>query len=88
MQEQKITFEEIEKEVAKIDKSIAEIEICGCWIWATTTKEHKDIFKNLGFNWARKKEKWYWKPSQSKSFGRGKYSMEEIRERHGSSKLN
>lgn len=62
-----------------------EIEICGKWIWITgKTKIHRDKLKSAGFFWACKKEAWYWREQQARSFNRKPMSFEEIRTRHGS----
>ncbi|MFZ4504548.1 MAG: J domain-containing protein [Methylovulum sp.] len=61
------------------------IEICGNWIWLSgDTRPHKDAIKAAGFWWASKKMQWYLRPADYKSSGRGTYSMDEVRYRHGS----
>jgi hypothetical protein len=66
-----------------------DIEICGAWIWLHgDTRPHKDIIKAAGFMWAPKKKLWYFRPSDYKSKGRGKFSMDEIRATHGSEKVS
>lgn len=61
------------------------IEICGSWIWVSgDTRPHKEILKESGYRWAPKKAMWMWKPEGMKSFGRGKFTMDEIRSAHGS----
>lgn len=61
------------------------IEICGAWIWVDgDTKTHKEILKGAGFKWASKKKKWNYRPAGWRSSSRGRFSMDEIRERHGS----
>lgn len=70
---------------AVIDLEGVQIEICGNWIWLSgDTRPHKDAIKAAGFYWASKKMMWYFRPSDYKSGGRGKYDMETIREKHGS----
>jgi hypothetical protein len=65
-----------------------DIEICGAWVWLHgDTRQYKDIIKNAGFKWAPKKKLWYFRPENYKSFSRGKYSMDEIRNMHGSEKV-
>jgi curved DNA-binding protein CbpA len=63
------------------------VEICGVWIWVGgNTKAYKDIFKENGFFWSPKKAKWYFRIQSEKKY-RGKrkaFSMDEIRQRHGS----
>ncbi len=69
------------------------IEVCGNWIWLSgKTKPYRKELKetkthfadNNGFCWASKKKRWYFRPLDWKSLGRGKMSMEEIRQEHGS----
>lgn len=62
------------------------IEICGNWVWLSgNTKEHKDILKSLGFFWASKKAKWYYRPSEHKSTKhKQSWDMDKIREKYGS----
>jgi hypothetical protein len=61
------------------------IEICGSWIWVTgDTKPHKETFKAAGFRWGAKKAAWYFRPAGFKSRGRGRFSLDDIREMHGS----
>jgi hypothetical protein len=61
------------------------IEVCGVWIWVSgDTRPYKEELKLAGYRWAPKKLMWMWKPADSKSRGRGKFSMDEIRSAHGS----
>jgi hypothetical protein len=60
------------------------IELVGSWIWISgDTKPHKSTIKSLGMFWARKKEMWYYRPSNSKG-GRGTKSFEQIKTKYGS----
>ncbi len=62
-----------------------EIEICGAWVWVFgNTKEYKSILKDNGYKWAPKKKGWYYRPEDYRSSNRGDWSMEEIRDHHGS----
>ncbi len=62
-----------------------DLEICGSWIWVGgNTKPHRDPLKAAGYKWSPKKERWYFRPSEYKSFNRGNWSMAQIRETHGS----
>lgn len=66
-----------------------DIEVCGAWVWLHgDTRPHKDIIKDSGFKWAPKKKLWYYRPSDYKSSSRGKFSMDEIRNKHGSQKVS
>ena len=65
-----------------------EIEICGAWVWLTgNTYANKKILKDAGYKWAPKKKQWYFRPEEYKSFNRNTWSMDEIREQHGSFKV-
>lgn len=71
---------------AVIDLEGVLIEICGNWIWLSgNTRDHKDAIKAAGYFWASKKHSWYFRPAEWKSKGRGKFTMDEIRDAHGSS---
>lgn len=62
-----------------------EIEICGLYVWVSgDTKQYKDDLKNAGCRWASKKGRWYWRPAECPSMGRGTWSMDKIRSRYGS----
>lgn len=65
-----------------------EIEIAGSWVWVTgKTFVVKDVLKAAGFFWASKKEAWFWRP-ESAAGGRGKLSLDEVRAKYGSTKIN
>jgi hypothetical protein len=63
-----------------------EIEILGSWIWVTgNTKEHKESLKENGFFYAAKKFAWYYrKEEQKKRRFKSDFSIDQIREKHGS----
>ena len=64
------------------------IEIVGSWIWITgNTKEHKEVLKANGFYYASKKKAWYLKPSDYKSKSRKHYSLDEIKNKYGSTQV-
>lgn len=66
------------------------IEVCGSWVWVTgKTKQYKDALgiNGAGFTWAKKKLAWYYRPKKCISRGRGKYTLDQIRELHGSEKV-
>lgn len=63
------------------------IELCGDWLWITgDTKPHKDLLgKNgLGFFYAKKKQAWYFRSPEYRSYGRGTQSLDDIRVKYGS----
>ena len=79
---------EVEKKVREaIEKIIMldglEIEIVGVWVWVGgDTKKHKEALKAAGYRWFCKKTKWAF--AGKKSSGRGTKTMDEVRERYGS----
>lgn len=80
--------EDIFNALSKIIHLGLDIEICGAWVWLHgDTKPHKEILKEAGFRWAPKKMLWYFRPADYKSKGRGKFSMDEIRNTHGSERV-
>lgn len=65
------------------------IEVCGAWVWVTgNTKPYAKVLGRkeggAGFYYASKKKGWYFRPDDWKSSNRGQWSMDEIREKHGS----
>lgn len=78
-------FKDLILELLKLE---VDIEICGSWIWISgNTKEHKEKLKELKCFWAPKKKKWYYRPSDKRVYSRGKFTMQEIRAKYGSSKI-
>lgn len=79
---------EVEKKVREaIEKIIMldgiNIEVVGVWVWVDgETKKHKEALKDAGYRWFKNKKKWAFASKKSK--GRGKMSMNEVRERYGS----
>ncbi len=63
------------------------LELCGAWLWITgETYPHKDVLKGAGFLWSKNKSAWYFRPAvEVKTFRRGSFSLDKIREVHGSS---
>lgn len=64
-----------------------DIEICGAWVWVSgETYQHKAVLKDTGFKFASKKKSWYFRPEDWCSASRGAFSMDDIRDKYGSSK--
>ncbi|HHT96651.1 MAG TPA: molecular chaperone DnaJ [Clostridiales bacterium] len=65
------------------------IELIGSWLWVTgSTKEHKELFKQLKFKWSPKKSAWYHNgnvPYRKKS--RKNYDMNGLRNLFGSEEV-
>lgn len=64
------------------------IEICGSWVWVTgNTYPNREALKAAGLRYSKCKAAWYWKPECSRSKARRNYSMDEIRQLHGSERI-
>ena len=64
------------------------IEICGSWVWVTgNTYPNREALKAAGLRYSKGKAAWYWKPEGSHSKARRNYSMDEIRQLHGSERI-
>lgn len=91
------TYEEESQEVPEefagiINACIAfenvKIEIIGSWVWLTgNTFVYKDIIKDLGFFWSKSKKAWYYTGETEKSFKRGHYSMDGVRQKWGTTEV-
>ncbi len=61
------------------------IEICGSWVWVSgNTFPVKNEIKNAGLKFSGKKKMWYWHPEGYKRNHRKNFSIDEIRQIHGS----
>lgn len=64
-----------------------EVELCGSWIWVRgNTYPYKDTLKEMGFQWSKSKKSWHWHHATIADLNRKHwgYSMDKIREMHGS----
>ena len=78
-------FKDIILDLLKLD---LELEVCGSWIWISgNTKPHKDKLKELKCFWAPIKKRWYFRPDSKKTYSKGKFTMQEIRAKYGSSTI-
>lgn len=65
------------------------VELSGSWIWVTgNTRPIKDKLKEAGFFWAKNKCAWFWRPEDQKCNNRKPLTMEEIRRKYGSERIN
>jgi hypothetical protein len=66
------------------------IEIIGNWIWVSgNTYPVRADLKAAGFLFASKKKMWFWRPDEYKARNtRGEMSIDEIRAKYGSEKVN
>ena len=64
------------------------IEIIGSWIWLSgNTMEYKEEIKAAGFWWSKNKKAWYYNGDDKKSRRRGRYSMDQLREKWGTEEV-
>lgn len=62
-----------------------EIELCGSWLWISgNTRIWKEQLKEYGCKWSKNKAAWYWYSGEYHKRSKRKFSMDEIREMHGS----
>lgn len=63
-----------------------EIELCGRWLWiGGDTRKHKEALKAAGCRWSSTKKLWSWHFAEDGSkWHRGRYSMDQIRHKYGS----
>lgn len=71
-----------------IDKVIhfegVHVEVIGSWVWLTgATLLYKDEIKAAGFWWSKTKKAWYYNGSAKKTRRRGRYSMDGLRAKWG-----
>lgn len=79
-------FQEIINKIINLD---VEIEICGSWVWVSgNTKPLRKELNEAGFFWASKKQMWYWHSEDDKSTSHKAVSMDDIRNKYGSEKVN
>ncbi|HBX50664.1 MAG: hypothetical protein A2275_17115 [Bacteroidetes bacterium RIFOXYA12_FULL_35_11] len=65
------------------------IELIGNWIWLSgNTYPHRAHLKDVGFYFAPKKLMWYYRPPEYKSSNKSPKSIEAIRNKYGSNKIN
>ena len=63
-----------------------EVELCGRWLWiGGDTRKHKEALKAAGCRWSNAKKLWSWHFAEDGSrWHRGRYSMDQIRSKYGS----
>lgn len=65
------------------------IELIGNWIWLSgNTYPHRVELKRVGFYFAPKKIMWYYRPPEYKSSNKSPKSIDAIRAKYGSDKIN
>ena len=84
--ESPIEYADVIDKLLRLDGII--IELCGSWLWISgNTKQYKDELKKIGCKYASKKQMWYYRLEKYKTNNKKKLSIEEIREKYGSQKI-
>ena len=66
-----------------------DIERIGSWVWLSgNTMIYKEEIKAAGFIWSRSKRAWYYTGEENHKKRRGHYSMEQLRSRFGTVKVD
>ncbi len=67
----------------------ATVEIVGCWVWVSEgSYPYRELLKSLGFKYAPKKKAWCWHYGEYHRHHKREVSLDEIREKYGSQKVN
>lgn len=69
------------------DKAV-QIEVIGNWLWISGhTYPIRDFLKKLGFRFSSQKRAWHWHTGEFKKYSKKRYSIEEIRNKYGSERV-
>lgn len=61
------------------------VELCGSWVWVDgDTVKHKAMLKARGLFWSPSKKMWFFKGNASRNTSGKRWSIDEIRNFHGS----
>lgn len=64
------------------------IEVVGSWIWVDgNTYKYRKALKELGFLWASKRKKWFFRSEENKTTRSKNKSFDEIKAKYGASKI-
>ena len=67
----------------------ADVEIIGNWLWITRNSyPYKELLKSLNFHYASRKRAWYWHFGEYHRHHKQEVSLDEIRQKYGSQKVN
>ncbi len=67
----------------------ATVEIVGCWVWVSEgSYPYRELLKSLGFKFAPKKKAWCWHYGEYRRHHKKEVTMDEIRQKYGSQKVN
>lgn len=67
----------------------ADVEIIRAWVWVTRNSfPYKELLKSLNFRYASRKRAWYFHDDEYHRRSKREVSLDEIREKYGSQKMN
>ena len=67
----------------------ADVEIIGAWVWVTRNSfPYKELLKSLNFRYVSRKRAWYFHADEYHRRSKREVSLDEIREKYGSQKVN
>ena len=67
----------------------ATVEIVGCWVWVSEgSYPYRELLKSIGFKFSQKKKAWCWHYGEYRRHHKREVSLDEIREKYGSQKVN
>lgn len=78
-------FKEVLNKIIHIN---SDVEIIGSWIWVHSGYEYRELLKSAGFKFAPKKKCWCWHFGDYVRYHKGEVSLEDIRIKYGSKKVN
>lgn len=81
-------FYRIKEILNKIIHINSDVEIIGSWIWVHSGYEYRELLKSAGFKFAPKKKCWCWHFGDYVRYHKGEVSLEDIRMKYGSKKVN
>ena len=84
-EEENEAFKDILNQIIHIN---ADVEIIGSWIWVHGGYEYRELLKSVGFKFAPKKKCWCWHFGEYKRYSKKETSLDEIRKKYGSQKVN
>ena len=87
-EEQKAENEAFKTILNQIININTDIEIIGSWVWIHGGYEYRELLKSIGFKFAPKKKCWCWHFGDYRRRSKREISLEEIRQKYGSQKVN
>ncbi len=88
-EEEKAANEAFKAVLGRIIHINADIEVVGGWIWIEKgSYENRELLKEAGFRYASRKKAWYWHFGEWNRRSKREITLDEIRLKYGSEKVN